>query len=315
MMTSRATKIYLSAIALALLLNSCKKGDTGPMGEMGLPGANAISTKDPDSYPKITVDRFSAVAGHLMVRNSMNGLPAINAPINFDEGPFITRGKTPDGKVTEYYNFDVQSTTPAPTYVLFRENESSPVKGQRNIIDVKPGDQGYNDFWQVVKVTVPSDYEANTLTSFKAIQLGGYKMETTTSIVNCPVVPEGSKASKRLINEPGSLIKGWYKDSIAFYFNFGEKALSGAMVPVAPIYVTFNVNGDASSGFVVEPGTSQTHNVVSAVPSDAGYSPLWSVSVYDNAKFSSVMNLSDITPASILANGVALVNCPIVLIK
>jgi hypothetical protein len=310
-----ATKISLSAIALALFLNSCKKGDTGPMGEMGLPGSNATSVKDPDSYPKISVDRFSSTAGHLMVRNNMNGLPAINAPINFDEGPFITTGKTPDGKVTQYYNFDVQPTTPAPIYVLFREGESNAVKGQRNIIDVKPGDTGYNDFWQVVKVTVPSDYQANTITSFKAIQAGAYKMEMTTSIVNCPVVPEGSKADKRFINELGSLIKGWYKDSTAFYFNFGEKALNGTTVPVAPIYVTFNVNGDASSGFVMEPGTLQTHNVVSAVPSDAGYSPLWAVSVYDNAKFASVMKLSDITPSSILASGVALVNCPIVLIK
>ncbi len=309
------TKIFLPVIALALFFNSCKKGDTGPMGEMGLPGTNATSVKDPDSYPKISVDRFSSAAGHLMVRTSMNGLPAINAPINFDEGPFITQGKTPDGKITEYYNFDVQPTIPAPIYVLFKEGESTPVKGQRNIINVKPGDANYNDFWQVVKVTVPANYVANTLTSFNAIQSGGYKMETTTNIVNCPVVPEGSKADKRFINETGSLIKGWYKDSIAFYFNFGEKALTGTTVPVAPIYVTFNMNGVASSGFVTETGSNQTHNVVGAIPSDAGYSPLWSVNVYDNANFASVMNLSSISSATILANGVANVNCPIVLIK
>lgn len=305
-------KISLPVIALALFFNSCKKGDTGPM---GLPGTNATSTKDPDNYPKISVDRFSSTAGHLMVRNSMNGLPAINAPINFDEEPFITRGKTPDGKITEYYNFDVQPTIPAPIYVLFREGESTPVKGQRNIINVKPGDAGYNDFWRIIKVTVPADYVANTLTSFNAIQSGGYKMESTTDIVNCPVVPEGSKADKRFINETGSLIKGWYKDSIAFYFNFGEKALSGTTVPTAPIYVTFNVNGDPSSGFLVESGTMQTHNVVSAIPSDAGYSPLWAVSVYDNAIFNSVTKFSDVSPSNIIANNVALVNCPIVLIK
>jgi hypothetical protein len=312
-MTNRIS--LLSLVAASLFFNSCKKGETGPMGEMGLPGTNATAVIDPDSYPKISVDRFSSVAGHLMVRTSMNGLPAINAPINFDEGPFITSGKTPDGKITEYYNFDVQPTTPAPIYVLFREGETAPVKGQRNIINVKPGDAGYNDFWQVVKVTVPSNYLANTLTSLNAIQNGGYKTETTNIIVNCPVVPEGSRADKRFINETGALIKGWYKDSIAFYFNFGEKNLSGTTVPVAPIYVTFNTNGVASSGFVTEPGTSQTHNVVGAVPTDANYSPLWSVNVYDNANFATVMNLSDIGSATILANGVANVNCPIVVIK
>ncbi len=29
-----------------------------------------------------------------------------------------------------YYNFDVQSTVPAPIYVLFRDGESMPVQGQ-----------------------------------------------------------------------------------------------------------------------------------------------------------------------------------------
>lgn len=310
------TKIsFFSLVAFALFFNACKKGDTGPMGEMGLPGTTSTTVKDPDSYPKISVDRFSAAAAHLMIRNSMNGLPAENSPINFDEAPFITLGKTPDGKVTEYYNFDVQSTTPAPIYVLFREGESGPVKGQRNIIDVKPGDQGYNDFWQVVKVKVPAGYTANSITSLAAIKKEGYVMETTTSIVNCPVVPEGSSAKKRFVNESGSLVKGWYKDSIAFYFNFSEKALSGNTVPLAPIYVTFNMNGVASSGFVMEPGTQQTHNIVGAVPSDANYSPLWSVSVYDNAGFPTVMNLGSISSATILANGVANVNCPIVVIK
>ena len=46
-----------------------------------------------------------------------------------------------------YTNFDVQSTTPAPIYVLFRKGESAPVAGQPNIVDVIPGDPGHNDFW------------------------------------------------------------------------------------------------------------------------------------------------------------------------
>ena len=306
---------FLAFMALAIFINSCKKGVTGPMGEMGLAGTNATAVKDPDSYPKISVDRFSPAAGHLMVRNSMNGLPAANAPVNFDETPFITWGKTPDGKITAYYNFDVQPTVPAPIYVLFREGETSPVKDQRNIINVKPGDQGYNDFWQVIKVKVPASYAANSITSFSGIQKAGYGLEATSSIVNCPVVPEGSKAAKRYINETGSLIKGWYRDSIVYYFNFGEKALTGAMVPVSPIYVTFNTNGSSASGFVTEPGSDQTHNIVGSVPSDANYSPLWSVYVYDNAGFPNVMNLAGIASTTIIASAVANVNCPIVLIR
>jgi len=50
------------------------------------------------------------------------------------------------GQHIKYYNFDVQSTQPAPIWVLFRDGESSPVSGQLNIIDKLPGEAGYNDF-------------------------------------------------------------------------------------------------------------------------------------------------------------------------
>ena len=58
------------------------------------------------------------------------------------------------GKPVRYYNFDVQSTTPASVYVLYREGEDKPVPGQLDIIDTPPGEKGYNDFRQVWKVWV-----------------------------------------------------------------------------------------------------------------------------------------------------------------
>jgi hypothetical protein len=39
-------------------------------------------------------------------------------------------------------HFDVQSTTPAPIYVLHRKGEMSPVAGQLNIVDMIPGNPG-----------------------------------------------------------------------------------------------------------------------------------------------------------------------------
>ena len=106
--------------------------------------------------------RGATHAGHLQVRDSMNGLPGPNKPVDFDKGPFVTTGLGPKGETVMYYNFDVQSTTPAPIYVLFRAGESSPVVGQLNVVDVTPGDSGYNDFWQINKVTVPADYKRPT---------------------------------------------------------------------------------------------------------------------------------------------------------
>jgi hypothetical protein len=119
---------------------------------------------DPDQAPIASVDRFSDKAAHLQLRTPDNHLPGPNQPVDFDTGPFITQGLSPTtGKPVRYYNFDVQTTTPAPVYVLYREGEDKPVAGQLDIIDTLPGAKGYNDFRQVWKVTVPKDYVANTI--------------------------------------------------------------------------------------------------------------------------------------------------------
>lgn len=298
-----------------LMLTACNKDDdnndmnTGP------------TAKNPDTAEKASIDRFSSDAGTLFVRDGSNGLPAANVAVNFDEAPFITQGLSADGTPVRYYNFDVMPLTPAPIYVLFKEGASSPVDGQLNIVNVIPGDAGYSDFWQVYKVTVPSSYVANVVTSYQEIMSKGYSMEATTTIVNCPVVPDGSTASMRYSSsESADLVRGWYNGKVVYYFSFFEKDLmttSSGMVPVSDILVTFNINpdqtgGGPASGFVTEPGSMQTHNVVQTVPENAGYSPLWDVDVYDNADFDMVMDWPSASSANILGMGVATVNCPIV---
>jgi len=118
----------------------------------------ANAQTDPDTASHAVIDRFSAEAGNLFIRDESNGLPEANMPIDFDQEPFITKGLGPNGELISYYNFDVQPTEPAPIYVLFREGESTPVEGQMNIIDDIPGEADYNDFWEVQKVTVPANY-------------------------------------------------------------------------------------------------------------------------------------------------------------
>lgn len=285
------------------------------------PSAVSGKARDPDKTPVVSVDRFSSAAGMLMVRNDSNGLPAANAPIDFDSGPpFITLGLGPDGRHVQYYNFDVQPTTPIPIYVFFYA-DSSPVNGQLNVIDLVPGSAGYSDFWNVVKVTVPNDYVANSVTSADAIRNAGFQMTTTTMLVNCPVVPKGSTAKLRLNGASSDLHRGWYRDQVVYYLDFEEASLmtdSKGHVPLSPIYVTFNENppsGGPQTGFLTEAGTQQTHNVPSTLPGEPGYSPLWEVDVYDNADFDKVMNLTSAEMAKILAMGAADVNCPIVSIQ
>ncbi|AYB34907.1 hypothetical protein [Chryseolinea soli] len=302
-------KLFLLTTTAIIYLAACSDDD------------KMTATHDPNTAEKVSVDRFSATAGHLQVRTATNGLPAANAPVNFDQGPFITKGFGPGGQLVEYYNFDVQSTTPAPIWVLFKQGESNPVSDQMNIINVLPGEAGYNDFWQVIKVTVPASYQANQVASYDEIVAAGYPLEPTTSLVNCPVVPEGSTATKRFTGEPAGLIKGWYKGKVVSYFTFGEKELmtSAGKVPLSPIYVSFKTNltpgndqSGPASGFKTEPGSTQTHNVVSTLPSNAGYSPLWIVSAYDNADFDAVNNLATAQAATSAGDGIAMVNCPLV---
>jgi hypothetical protein len=303
--------LIVFALMPLIILSSCKKNEDTPTPQ----------GKDPATAEKASIDRFSSNAGTLFVRDGSNGLPAANAPVNFDVAPFITQGLSPNGTPVRYYNFDVMPVTAAPIYVLFHEGESMPVDGQLNIINVIPGDAGYNDFWQVYKVIVPADYVANVVTSYQEIVSNGYTVTVTNTLVNCPVVPEGSTASMRYKStESDGLVMGWYKGKVVFYFSFFEKDLTtmnGSQIPLSDILVTFNINPDQTgggppSGFMTEMGSMQTHNIVQTTPEDAGYSPLWDVDVYDNADFANVMDWSSAMNSNILATGVATVNCPIV---
>src|SRR5262245_50690498 len=109
--------------------------------------ADAMKPLDPDQAPIAAVDRFSDKAATIYMRNSDDRLPGHlpgpNEPVDFDTGPFITQGLSPTtGKPVRYYNFDIQGTTPAPVYVLYREGEDKTVADQLDIIDTLPGDKG-----------------------------------------------------------------------------------------------------------------------------------------------------------------------------
>lgn len=261
-MRSNVRTIMTTALA-AVALAACEDN-----------GMQPVDVLDPADAPRATIDRFSDEAGTLFKRSADPGLPDAGEPIDFDQAPFVTQGLGPDGQPVRYYNFDVQPTTPAPIWVLFHEDASTPVEGQLNIIDVIPGDPGYNDFWQVVKVTVPSDYVANTATSVDDLIEAGYPMETTDMVVNCPVVPEGSVAQEG--GGADGLVQGWYQDQAVFYFDFDEASIvtdAEGEVPTSPIFVSFNVDpdqdgGGPAPGFMHQGDSDQSHNVVATLPGD-----------------------------------------------
>lgn len=275
---------------------------------------------DPETAERATIDRFSAAAGHLWVRTADNGLPAAGEAIDYD-ARFVIEGLAPTGQRVKHYDFDVQAREPAPIYA-FVDGQGRAVAGQLNVVTVVPGTPGYNDLWQVVRVTVPSGYVANEVTSFEEIAERGFATETTPELVNCPVVPEGSVARVRMAGDYAELHQGWYGGQIIQYFHFGERALvaDAGRVPVSTVYVAYDVNpgepgGGPSSGFATESGSAQTHNVTATVPADAAYAPLWDVRVYDRAAFSSVRDLATATAAARVETAAMILNAPIVAIE
>jgi hypothetical protein len=283
-------------------------------------GTARAQPKDPDHAPIAAVDRFSDKAGILLKRSADKRLPGPNEPIDFDTPPLNTLGLTPKGEAVLYYHLDVQSTTPAPVYILYREGEDKPVPGQLDIIDTVPGEKGYNDFRQVWKVWVPKDYVANTITDAATLLRAGYKTEKTDKLLNMTVVPDKSRARVRFNGGNPELQTAWYQNQVAKYFLFDEAPLSvsGGEVPVSPIYDGFTVNpGEPNGGeeFHTEPNSNQTHNVLATAPGDKDYSPLWLRVVYDSAAWASVHNLDTALNAKVVPADVLLINCPVVSIE
>ena len=283
----------------------------------GVPARGGLQPKDPDQAPIATVDRFSDAAGTLLKRSADTRLPAPNEPIDFDTAPLNTLGFSPSGEPVLYYHLDVQSTTPAPVYILYRKGEDAPVQDQLNIIDTLPGEKGYNDFRQIWKVSVPNNYVANTITDTATLLQTGYKKEKTDKLFNMAVVPDKSRARTRFNGGNPELQRAWYQGQVAKFFLFDEAPLSvsGDKVPVSPIYDGFTINPGRPGGemeFCTDPNSKQTHNVVGTVPGEKAYSPLWLRVVYDSAACASVHNLETAQSAKVVPAKVLLINCPIV---
>jgi hypothetical protein len=285
------------------------------------PPPPAVTPAESTGVEAVLIDRFSAVAGTLQVRTASNGLPGPGQPVDFDRPPFITQSWGPAGEVIRYYNFDVQPTTPARMYVFYVGEQE--LTAQHRVVDVIPGRPGYSDFFRVVRVMAPASYAPDELRSAAAIVRSGLALVETSQIVNRPLVPRGSQARERLRGAATEPETGWYRGQRIQWFRFDEAQLVAGPtepVPTSPISVTFNKNpdlpgGGPRSGFRTESGGRQTHNVASSLPGDVDYSPLWSVSVYDNAAFSTVFNEATLRAAPFKARDVATVNCPIVFVQ
>src|SRR5437870_47377 len=102
-----------------------------------------------------------------------------------------------------YLDYGPQSNVAVPILAFFQAaSPSTPVAGQRNIIDTIPGRRtvldvlrggaGYSELWRVVNVVVDAPYTADSLKDARSIlaarDAGQVNLATTDTYVNCPVV-------------------------------------------------------------------------------------------------------------------------------
>ena len=165
-----------------------------------------------------------------------------------------------------YLDYGPQSNVAVPILAFFQAaSPSTPVAGQRNIIDTIPGQPGYNDFWRVYKVLAPSSYVANSIRSLAEAVASGYMIEATNVVVNCPVV----NPNATIAGSSAAPVAGWYRNRDVFYFDEGTRSpAAGSVVQDAPIYAFFHSDGTPVSG---------QRNVIDVLPGAAGYSDLWRV--------------------------------------
>ena len=246
----------------------------------------------PASPSGLVIDRFTAAAAHLMIRDAAHPLPAAGAPIDLDVPPFVTQGLGPAGDVVRYYNFDVQRPEPDTLYRIVRPGSREIVA---ELVDAIPGDPTYSDFHRIAWVEVPTGIPTS------AAALHGLPTTFDPTAIDCPIVPRGSHGEGG-----GEVHEIWYRGERLVCLAFGEPLLlDHDKVPTSPIYVTFGDSGFKSDG-------PQTHNVVFSVPGDTDYSPLWAVHVYVPEDFASVHDATSAEAAKLLEAHGPLVNCPII---
>jgi hypothetical protein len=285
-------------------------------------GAVSITANFPDYVPMVPVDRFSDGAAVFYRRTDNPNLPEADEPIDFDR-LFLHRGLGPNQEQIEFYNFDVRSKTPANIYFIV-DRRGDRIGGQLPIFEEIPGDDGYNDLRRVVEVRmIDSGFQPNSLTSLADIQAADAETTLTQQIMNCVIVPDGSTARLRFDpTDATGLHDGWYRDRIVRYLLFENPEsratveFGGQDISVLVMYAFFDNDRDPTGGFATDE-TGSTHNVVTRLPEQEGYSPLWALRVFKLSVFDRVMSVgsaqdNDREDNVITLPEVLIINAPII---
>jgi hypothetical protein len=180
------------------------------------------------------------------------------------------------GRSVKYYDFgdntkltqgSAVGTAPIYAFIKGMKPDGTPdfVAGQHNIVEVKPGDPGYSDLWKVDLVTVPANYQADSIKTSAAIMSQNLPVTETNMLVNCPIVAAGTT-----LEGGEKVVQGWAKGEPVFYPDFGAN-------PAVAIPIWAFITGMDARGM---PQFVQGQmNIIDSVPGDPGYSAFWRVNL------------------------------------
>lgn len=175
-----------------------------------------------------------------------------------------------EGRQVYYYTF--QNGTPildegarVGVGIQYRlvNGDETPIEGQHDIITANIHEEGYSDLREIINVTVPDDYEPNSITSAEELLAQDWPQTPTGETYNIPIARPGSQLQGRDHNP----ITLWLDGDDLTAFNFGQNTdLS------APIYVLVEGFDDEGNASRID------HKVlIKQMHDDEGYSDFWQV--------------------------------------
>jgi hypothetical protein len=181
------------------------------------------------------------------------------------------------------------------------------IPGQHDIIPTGGAfTSTYSDLREIVEVTVPDDYEANSLTSVEALQAEGLlqpdNIIRTGVTINAPLAFPGSQLQGR----DRDLITLWEGDSTVVAFDFGPTSRRTA--PIFKFIFGFDDDGNPiPTGWEIDSVIRQMHR-------DPGYSDFWQVfmvTVPEDTPPNSIRSYEQVVAAGYpIQETSTVINCP-----
>ncbi|MDA1215733.1 MAG: hypothetical protein O2812_02530 [Chloroflexi bacterium] len=147
----------------------------------------------PESYQPDSVrsrQELDAAGYSITSTDILVNCPIVPEGTMLEGGEALTQGRS-EGDEVYYPDFgmNTESAVPIWAFITGMDAAGNPqfVEGQRNVIDVVPGDIGYSAFWEVNLVIVPEGYQANAIRSAADVRASGYEIIKPGLVVNCPV--------------------------------------------------------------------------------------------------------------------------------